>query len=354
MIHGKFVEVQPVMDKFIPKGVNFYYFCGGRGIGKTYSALDLCYKIGTGQAPPHYGKGKFMYLRRTKTEAESVASPEGNTFKKYCLDENVTVSPDWNDKLGFGNFYVGSTDEQQHIGYIAGLSTFSNLRGVDFSDVSFILFDECVPEKKRGTIDREGRLLLNMLETVNRNRSILGEQEVILCMLSNAIDLGAPLLSDLLLTPVLNNMIVNNQQRYTDYSRSLHIEKYVNHQISCEKANSALYKFASGTGFDEESLSGEFVLNDLTLITKSVNLAEFECYMSIENVYIYTHKSIENMYISMTPSTPKYKFRVTDKLKVRELLYWNYKLYRINNRVRYDNYQTKVIFDAMINYKEPI
>lgn len=354
MIHGKFVEVEPVMNRFYPLGINFYYFCGGRGIGKTYSALDICRKIGQGVADLDIYGEKFLYLRTTKTEAMSVASAEGNAFKKYNRGEGYNIWGDWNDTLGFGNWYLGD-EEDKHIGYIAGLSTFSNLRGVDFSDVKFILYDECVPEKKKKVnIDGQGRLLLNMLETINRNRALLGEPEVVLCMLSNAIDLGSPLLSELLITPILNNMIIRNQESYTNYDRALHIDKYKDHVISQEKKEkSKLYKFAKGTGFDEEALSGDFVHNDMTAIDKNVNLQQYYCWIQLENVFVYKHKADDKIYITFTPSTPKMEFKVFEKLKVRELFYWKYKLYVINRCVKYDNYQTKVIFDSMLNYKEP-
>lgn len=355
MIHGKFVEVEPVITRFYQKGVNFFYFCGGRGIGKTYGALDMCFRIGNGDLVfDESGKSsKFMYLRRTAVEAESVSSPEGNAFKKYNADEGTSVCADWNSKLGFGNWYLDA-EKEKHIGYIAGLSTFSNLRGVDFSDVCFILFDECIPEKKnRARIDREGILLMNMLETVNRNRGLLNQQEVVLCMLSNPIDLGSTLLSELAFTPILNNMIVKGQQRYTDYERSLHIEKYVDHVISKEKKDTALYKFSKGTKFADEALTGDFVNNDMSVVAKQ-NLVEFKPEISLENLFIYKHKSEERYHISIIPGNVKYEFKVFEREKFREVFYWKYKLLVIHRKVTYDNYQTKVIFEEMINYKPTI
>lgn len=357
MIHGKFIEVEPAIIRFHPRGINIFYFLSGRGLGKTYSALDICRKMGDGTGSEDFKKifqpgDKFLYMRRTKVEAETVSSEEGNAFKRYNMDEKTEICSDWIGKLGFGNWYL-DREHQKHIGYTAGLSTFSNLRGVDFSDVRFILFDECIPEKLgRARIEREGILLLNAMETINRNRAILGEPEIILLMLSNAIDLGSTLLSELGLTPILNNMIFKNQTRYTDYERSLHIEKYADHKVSEEKKESMLYKFAKGTSFYEESLTGDFVNNNLSIVSK-VNLQEYYCWIRIENLYVYKHKSEERLHISTAPSTAKIEFRVAQKLKFKDLFYWRYKLYVLENKVTYDNYHTKVVFDSMINYKEP-
>lgn len=354
MEHGRFFEVTPVIEKWYQKGIHIFYFCGGRGIGKSYSAYDLCRRIGEGtyKFDLDEEQNKFMYLRRTAVEAESVASPEGNAFKKYNQQEGTNIFADYNQKIGFGNWWMGPEEEAFHIGYVAALSTFSNLRGVDFSDVQFILFDECIPEKKgRAVIKREGFLLLNVFETINRNRELLGRPACVLVMISNPIDLGNMMLSQLNLTPILSSMILKNQQRYTDRDRHLHIEKLTDHEVSKEKRNTVLYEFAKGTGFDEEALSGDFVDNDMSII-KTVDLKEYKPLLELEKtICVYEHKSNGEYYISKVVTPSQYTLRITEKEKLRAIFYWKYKLLVVDGMVKYDNYATKVVFEAMINYK---
>lgn len=357
MVHGYYVEVEPIIMRFLlEKLIHVFYFCGGRGIGKTYGALDMCYRIGSGQLflDPDFGeKEKFLYLRRTAVEAKSIASPEMSPFKRYGQNENKKITSDFSGTIGVGNFYDETEEDSAiHIGYCAALSTFANLRGVDFSDVSFILYDECIPESKnKRPLKDEGFLLLNMLETINRNRILEGRQEVVLCMLSNPIDLASNLLSQLGFTPILNNMIFKNQQKYTDAERSLHIEKLTDHKVSEDKAQSFLYKFAKDTGFNEASLSGDFVNNDLSVVRK-VNLAEYTCEYSLENVFIYKHKSKSDLYyICSKKNTPKVAFKAYEREKFRKAFYWLYKLLVVNRRVFYDNFNTKTVFEEMIKYK---
>lgn len=363
MRHGFYVEVQPVIQKFVLAGVYIYYFCGGRGIGKTYGALDFCRQIGTGEFSfLEFLKSKgvkisstveherFLYLRRTGVEAQSVAAPESCPFKAYNANEGYEICADFNSKLGFGKFFLEDSRETL-IGYCAALSTFANLRGVDFSDVTFILYDECIPESKnKHPLKEEGFLFLNMLETINRNRALEGKPEVVVCLLSNPIDLGSPLLSQLNITPIINSMIFKGQDKFTSKERSLHIEKYVDHVVSQEKANSALYKFAQGTGFNERSLSGNFIDNDLSVIKKP-NLNEYSAYLSLENLCVYKHKSNGMYHISQIMQPAQYVFRAYEKEKFRTVFYWLYKILVIERKVTYDNYNTKVVFEAMINYK---
>lgn len=355
MIHGYYVEVEPVILRFLrEKLVHIFYFCGGRGIGKTYGALDMCRKIGEGtlKLDPDFPNEKFLYLRRSGVEAQSIASPESCPFKAYNRNEGTDIYAEFTAKLGFGQFYMRQEDsDPTHLGYCAALSTFANLRGVDFSDVTFILYDECIPESKnKRPLKDEGFLLLNMIETINRNRVIEGRQEIVLCMLSNPIDLGSDLLSQLQLTPILNNMIIRNQEKYTDIKRSLHIEKLTDVQVSEDKKSSILYQFAGDTGFTDRSLSGDFMDNDLELV-KKVNLSEYVCEYSLENIYIYHHKSVEEWYISTNRNTPRVSFKAYEREKFRTAFYWRYKLLVADRRVFYDNYATRTVFDQMIKYK---
>ena len=356
MIHGKYVEAKPIIMKQLAKCVHVIYLCGGRGIGKTYGALDYCRELGMQVEDALIDKtnpelNKFIYLRRTAVEAETVASPETCPFKKYNINEGYNINADFLSKLGFGNFYLDK-ERTKHIGYCAALSTFANLRGVDFADCSLLLYDECIPENKnKHPLKDEGFLFLDMLETINRNRALEGLQEIVVLLLSNPIDLANPFLSQLKLTPILNSMIFKNQQRYTDRSRSLHIERFKDHPVSKEKEEkSFLYKFAKGTGFNERSLSGDFVDNDLSKI-KKVPLSEYSPYLNVENVTVYKHKSSDIYYISKIFNKAKFSFSAFEKEKIRAVFYWMYKLLVVEGKVYYDDYNTKVVFESMINYK---
>lgn len=353
MVHGKYIEVEPIILSYLrEKDCHFYYFCGGRGTGKTYGALDMCRKIGVGEL--HLDNDdtvneKFLYLRRTGVEAQMCSIPEASPFKTYNRNEHYDISVEYNGQMGIGNFYLDS-DKTKHIGYSCALSTFSNLRGVDFSDVTFILFDECIPEKgKRNTVKDIGRLLLNMLETVNRNRALEGRNEVVLCMLSNPIDLGDDLLVQLKFTSILNNMTFRGQQKYTDVERSLHIERYVNHRVSNEKRKTALYKFATDEFF-EQSLSGEFTDNDMYAVRK-VNLKDYTAFMNVDGVGVYKHKTDTLFHICYSQAPSVYEFGAYQREKVRELFYYTYKRLVINNLVTYDSYACKIAFEQMIHYK---
>lgn len=355
MVHGKYVEVEPIILHYLQKyNIHVFYFCGGRGIGKTYGALDMCLNVANKRIllDANEYATKFLYLRLSEVEAKSIANPAMQPFKKYNKMEGTDIWGDFNDSIGIGNFYDGD----KHIGYGAALSTFANLRGVDFSDVILIFFDECIPEskKKRNVLRDAGILFLNMIETINRNRALDGESEIIVCMISNPIDLGSTLLSQLGFTEILNNMIFAGQHRYTDNSRSLHIERYEDHIVSKEKEEkSMLYKFSKGLNFNEQTISGKFSQNDLSCIRAKVPLQEYKPLFTLENLCVFEHKSSGVWYITRKMQKCNWNFKVFQQEALRETFYWGYKTRVINDSVFYDNYQTRVAFNTMINYKAP-
>lgn len=353
MITDKYFICEKMLSRFIPKGINFFYVCGGRGIGKTYSALDYCLKLYNGDVviDSDLERQRFIYLRRTVVQARASSMPSTNPFKKYNKNEGTSICAEFNSTYGYGEFYLDS-EKDETIGYACALSTFQNLRGVDYSDIVFILYDECLTEDGSSARFRnEGNTLMNLYETVNRNRILEGKPEVVLLLLSNPIDLASDLLAQLEFTKIIGSMVLKGQQRYTDYNRSLHIERLKDHSISAEKSKGALYKFAPSS-FTEQSLSGEFTDNDLSLVDKP-NLVDYYPLISIEILTVYRHKAKEEYHISSSVQKAKYNFYILEKEQLRDIFYFKYKLLVLNRVVTYSSFQTRQVFENLIRYKQP-
>lgn len=354
MQQDKYFICERMIQRFMPKGINFFYVCAGRGLGKTYSALDLCLKIANKEfiIDESLEKQRFIYLRRTEVQARASSMPSTNPFKKYNRNEGTAIWGEFNTVLRCGEFYTSKDDKSDPIGYCCALSTFQNLRGVDYSDVVFIVYDECLTEDGSSTrFKNEGFTLMNLYETVNRNRILEGKPEVVLLLLSNPIDLASALLAELDFTKILANMILKEQQRYTDPNRSLHIEKLIDHSISEEKAKGALYKFAP-KAFTDQALSGDFTENDMSLIEK-VNLDEYYPYIGAEVLVLYRHKSKNLYYISASTQLATYNFKMVERETIREAVYFKYKLMLVNRVVKFDSFKTKMVFESLIRYKQP-
>ena len=252
---------------------------GGRGIGKTYSALRFLIEQGE----------KFIYLRNTKEQIDTCGTDFGNPFKKLNTDFSWDLHIDKEGK----HFVIRSHEDGKKgeaIGYAAALSTFENLRGVDLSDVKYVLFDEFI-ERRTLTFDQFSSFV-SFYETVNRNRELEGEEPLKVIMLSNAQKLGNPILAGYQIIPVIERMLKQNQRVYK--TRFLYIELPIS-EVSDAKRKTANYQLIAGSQYAAEALDNEFAYDSFFNIGKK-NILEYKAQCIIDGMTIYRHKAKEEYY----------------------------------------------------------
>lgn len=307
----------------------FTFIVGGRGIGKTYSAQD--------RAITKHRK-KFLYLRNTREQLQESCGAFGNPFKKWATDHGRDILMELEKRHAIINEYEGSGDNisKELIGYGANLSTFENLRGVDLSDVEFILFDEFI--ENRTLMFDQFAAFNHMYETVNRNRELEGKEPLKVVLLSNAQRLGNPILRGFNLIPTIENMQKTGQRSYAN--GPIRIELPFS-EVSDAKRETALYKATQGTAFSSEALDNNFI-NDSFTGVKQVNLMEYTPMFCIDNIYIYKHKSEVLYYACSVPANVK-KYRSVDNYVVFYRLYGlQLKLAYGSDKLLFSDYSTKI------------
>lgn len=330
----------------------FQIFIGGRGTGKTYSSLrnevlDENLKKYTAGS-----RGKFIYMRRMAKEIELCASKISNPFKRVNKDYNLHIEAYMKDKDGYAVFYDGDIDEKssaaEPIGYGIGLSTFSGLRGVDFSDVTTIIFDEFIPERQTRKVKAEGKIFLNMYETINRNRELQGEPPVKVLLLANAISMNSEILLAMGAVPTMASMIVKHQKRATLRERALYIEMIEQRELAQLKQKTALYKLTADNDFTKEAIMNQFT-NDNLGFAKKVAINEYKSMFNFCDYTFYKHKSREEYYFAKRKDSAPitYDSSQIDIMK-KSYNYW-YRNLILSRRVFFDDYSTKLVFDTIFN-----
>lgn len=285
----------------------FQIFVGGRGTGKTYSGL------GHFVNPNEPTDDMMLLMRRTATELEYLVDKEtgeaGNPFKTLN-DHNHT---NYGIKSIVKNLY-GIYDRLEDaesgklthvgkpIGYACALSTIASIRGIDFSNITDIVYDEFIPEKHVKRMRGESDALLNAYETINRNREFDGRPPVRLWMLANSNDIYNPVFQGLGLVSEAEKMVRAGKQHkyFKNRGLALHIldspESFVE-----KKRNTALYKLTAGSQFSEMALNNSFAYNDFSLVGYK-NIAGYVPICSIDNAYIYRKKGDGEYYVSYAPA----------------------------------------------------
>lgn len=260
--------------KYIDVLQPFNVIIGGRGIGKTYSALSFVLDEGK----------PFIYLRNTDTQLQECSTLFGNPFKRINKDKNRFIRMEA-EKKHYMIYDCEDEDAPELIGYGAALSTFENLRGIDLSDVVYVVFDEFI-ENRKLSFD-QFRTFANFYETVNRNRELTGEDPLKVIMLSNAQRLDNPILGGYQWTDIIMEMIrAGSRERIEDPVMILLPES----AVSEAKKKTANYRATKGSDFFDEAINNLFAHDSFAGVKKEP-LQEYRPYCAVDGVYIYKHKS---------------------------------------------------------------
>ena len=278
-------------------GCSTVILIGGRATGKTYGALQ--YSINNNR--------HIILMRRTQSQADLINKPEFSPINPVVQDMELPLVVKQISKYNSA-LYIG--ENEQLLGFTAALSTFSNLRGFDSSGVDLLIYDEFIPETHERPIKGEGLALLNVYESVNRNRELQGRPALQMLLLSNANRLDSPILEILGLVNVVDRMRTKHQSEWINRDRGIAVFMLQDSPISRAKERTALYQMMQGSSFSEMALGNQFAFDDMTDV-RSLPLTGWKLQAQLGPVYIY--KKDQLYYVSRhCAGTPKQIYADTE------------------------------------------
>lgn len=324
-------------EKIISRPDIFIFEIGPRGTGKSYGILKYIIEH----------KIKFLLLRRTQTEADMISTAVTNPFKALMTDiPDLDIRPESISKNLSAFIQPRGEDEPpERIGYLAALSTFATIRGADLSDVDLIFYDEFIPEKHQRPIKDEYAALMNVYETVNRNRELQGRKPVKLVCAANSNDIANPIFIGLEIVDRIARMMKKGIETYYNPDRSLAVYMIMHSPISDEKAATSLYRLTAGNDFQNMALRNMFDLD--TRYISSRNLKEYRPIVKIGELVIYEHKSRKEYYARCGSSgTIPHTFTTTDTDRKRFAKSYNYLYLRyLAGYIFFENSISQVLFE---------
>ena len=311
------------------EGYPFNFIVGGRGTGKTYTSLKTAREEGW----------KFILMRRTQSQADLISKPEFSVFKPLNNDLGWDIQPERISK--YNSAFV---ENDQQIGYTAALSTLSNMRGFDASDVQIMIYDEFIPEKHERPIKNESDALLNAYETINRNRELKGIPPVQLLCLANANDITNPVFEGLNLIRIADRMQKKGTERWTDDKRGIQLIMLQRSPISKKKSQTVLYNLTEGSGFSSMALENSFNVDRQHVRPRP--LSEYLPVCSIGELFIYRHKSESRLYCTTHQAgifNRKYSTSDADRLYYRRVFCHHWEMY-ISNVIDFEDVLSEKLF----------
>ena len=282
-------------------------------------------------------------MRTTETEIAIACSEEGNVFKKLNNNNSINIEASgYDEKKKLGTY----TLDGQLIGYGIALSTFGRVRGIDLSDVDFIVYDEVVPEKHIRRVKDAGIAFANAYESINRNRELEGKPPIRVYFLANSISLDNDVMLAQGICQIIPRMLRNHMYEYTDKDRLLYVTLCPN-KVSVQKRETAIYKLMRDTSFSDQALDNQFADDALQLECK-VNLREYNPIIKYDNIVCYRHKAKNVLYFSRGGNAPlSYKRDQAQSFKTKFRA--TYTLAVMRDQAYFAEYDIKLILDRMFN-----
>ena len=319
----------------------FIFIYGGRGTGKTYGALKEMKE----------GDHKFIYMRRLAAQTDIVKKESMQPFKTLNDDMGWSVQPFPVNKY-ISAFYDSTVNEEGKVipvgdqrGLLTSLSTFSNLRGVDGSEIDTIIVDEFIPELNERPIKGEADALFNAYETINRNRELKGEAPVKLLCLANSNRIDNPLFMELNLVRKAEKIRQDGREYIYDQKRKMLLIDLYKSQISEAKSDTALYQLTKGTEFYEMAIRNSFINEERGRI-ETRPIKEYKPVVSIGEITVYKHKSRKEFYVttfrSGSPDTYTTGEKDRERFKKKYFYLWSAYMKRM---VIFEEYMSEILFD---------
>ena len=302
---------------------------GARGTGKTYGCFKWLIEH----------EQKFIYLRRLKSQLDECKKDAGNPFKKLNSDLCIEIKP-----FASGGTVLFNYEEKGGVNVAVGvaLSVVANVRGVDYSDYDYIVFDEFISSDGERPIRNEFQAFLNFYETVNRNRELEGKPAVKCIMLGNANRISNPYFTGWRCMRRVLNMIRGNQFVWRTDDRTRMIILLLSSPISEKKQDTVLYQNAN-RDFITMALDNAFRTDETNI--KSEPLKEFNHIVSVGEIGIYKHKSQRRYYVSGTTAKDPYYDAFGISLKMFQLDYYMLRVYyMVNKTVSFESFECELLF----------
>ena len=314
----------------------FTMVVGARGVGKTYGLMK---ELITRKQP-------FIYLRRLKTQLDNCGKVTGNPFKRLNLDNGWNILP---FSVG-GNVEFRQNDKNGDLVAVGvSLSTVATVRGIDFSEFNYIVFDEAVAMVGEKPIKNEFEAFLNFYETANRNREIIGEKPVQAILLGNANKLSNPYFTGWHFMKTSLKMLRGKQMVYQTLDASRIMIMLQDSPISKKKAETAAYQNGSD-GFISMAIDNAFRTDETKI--KSEPLKEYIHLVSVGEIGIYKHKSERKYFVSGTQAKEPYYDSFGIGLKMFQQDYYMLRVhYMVSKNVWFESFEVEVIFRELFDLR---
>lgn len=352
-IFKRYYDLQDDLDKY--PNAWLYIVMSKRGPGKTYSSL---FKMVNEDI-------RFAFLKRTKEEvnilvkgAEKAKDLDPSPFFPLNRDFGWNIKPiaAFNGYAGFYDMVESDGEEVpgKFIGYVISASLGSNLKGSDFSVCDYMIWDEFIEQPLDVIKKKLGEGVLNIYDTIKRDRKKRGRPELKFVCLANAVKADCNFLRAVRLVDVVVEMDMKGIEYWYDEKTRVMIH-IIDSDFDKEEdyTPDGIELLMAGTPWYESNYGAHFAYNDFTALGRE-KLNGHKCIMKIlyqDREYFLYRKANTYYFCQIRGQTDKiYNLNRENQQK---LFYEEYgvdlRQAAIEDRVIFSDYTG---YDLIVNYKK--
>ena len=332
-----------------------YVVWSRRGPGKTYSALLYAYE----------NKIPIIYMKRTDEDVDMITMHD-----EMALDFDPSPYAPLNEdkgfnikavkiKKGFGAFYECDNEGNpvgNAVSFIVSFNQVRRLKGFNFRQVKWILFDEFIPQQGEFCRRSEGEKLLDLYMTIARDRQKRGQEILKLVLFANAEEVSTPVTNEMEIIDDMVELSVSGKSHVYNEERNIMLHHITLEEIPLTPTEKkGIYAGMYGTAWWAKSFEGGFVHNDFTNISKRT-LKKSRGYIHLHHkthdFYIYLNTEKGFYYMTTTPTKCMFDFDLNRENEQK--LFWmeygvDLRYSCIEEKMKFEKYS---MYDLIVNYKK--
>lgn len=322
-------------DGLLSVHANIIFIWGARGTGKTYTLLQkMC-----------EDKARYLYLRRTPTQVDTIAS-DAAMWPFTPLNQAHGWDFEPRKVKGAKSMWKvcdGPDDEDPH-GTITSVVNLGRTRGFSAPDTDYIILDEYQKDDLDFYRKGEGIGLANIYETVNRNRELQGRKPCTMILMSNAVGMANPYYMQWDVVDLVDRMIGTRRRWLVLPDRCILLVDMADSPIAAAKKDTALYKSLAGTDFYRSALENQYSAEERST-TKTMPLNQYKPVVTVGRLTIYQAKSSRDYYVTehRSGTPPTYGTGHYDLQRFRQRYRPLYLAY-MARRVIFEKYSDEIYF----------
>lgn len=295
---------------------------GARKRGKTYSMLEYAYEQNEQLVflKRQVGDIKLLCLNAKNKQRKMKKDSEDDDIEEFDEDDDVSPYADLNDdhgwnvqpkmldaEQGIATFYDRDSNwkAKKKCGIALAVNAIAKYKGFGgMRKCKYLVFDEFIPAPwERKVTKLEGEAVIDLYQTISRDREERGQEPLLLVCLANANDLSNEMFNTLEITDDVVDMI-NNHEDIRKIGRKL-VVLVDDSKLAIKKAEkkTLIYDDMKDTMWGRVTFDNEFARNDISCIgNTSIKKMRCRCSIIYKNETWYVYQKDDFFYICSSRS----------------------------------------------------